>query len=146
MDDKQIIDLYWNRSEDAVKETILKYGGYCHTIAYNILQDHQDSEECVNDTYMQAWKSIPPARPDCLRAYLGKITRNLSLNKCKYLMAQKRGGSQIFVALEEIQECLCSPEGVEPAIDRQHFTETINTFLGSLSKDICKKILVCELN
>ena len=81
MEDKQIVDLFWARSENAISETANKYGKYCHYIAYNILHNNEDSEECVNDTYMNAWRSMPSHRPNRLSTFLGKITRNLSLNK-----------------------------------------------------------------
>ena len=84
MDDTQIIDLFFSRSENAIKATESKYGQYCKTIAYNILRDINDSEECVNDTYLQTWNSIPPIRPNNFKAFLARITRNLSLNKLKH--------------------------------------------------------------
>lgn len=80
MEDQRILDLYWRRSEAAISETADKYGGYCHFIAYNILRNDEDSEECVNDTYLRAWEAIPPRRPNNLAVFLGKITRNLSLD------------------------------------------------------------------
>lgn len=86
MEDKQIVDMYLNRNQNAIQETSIKYGKYCNSIAYNILNDLRDSEECVNDTWLQAWNSIPPHHPDVMSAFLGKITRNLSLNR---LMSQK---------------------------------------------------------
>ena len=80
MDDSGIVALYWARDEQALRETAQKYGPYCHTIAYNIVKNRQDAEECVNDTYVQAWNTMPPQRPCALRAFLGKITRNLAIN------------------------------------------------------------------
>ncbi len=84
MDDQQIVDLYWVRTENAISETAHKYGRYCHYIAYNILHNDEDSEECVNDTYLKAWNIIPPQRPNKLSTFLGKITRNLALDRYKY--------------------------------------------------------------
>lgn len=92
MNDQEIIALYWAKEERAISATAEKYGGYCHTIAYNILCDHFEAEECVNDTYLGAWNSIPPQRPNRLAAFLGKITRNLALNRYKRNHAAKRGG------------------------------------------------------
>ena len=97
MDDKQILDLYWERSEAAISETSKKYGKYCRYIAFNILHNDEDSEECVNDTYLRAWNSIPPNRPSVLKTFLGKITRNLSLDRYELLNAKKRNGGHIHV-------------------------------------------------
>ena len=91
MKDHEIIELYWVRNESAIAATAEKYGSYCHTIAYNILRNKEDSEECTNDTYLGAWNSIPPQRPNRLSIYLGKITRNLALNRYKRYTAEKRG-------------------------------------------------------
>lgn len=96
MEDNDILDLYWKRSEQAVSETSAKYGSYCSTIANNILENRCDAEECVNSTYLRAWNSIPPHRPLMLSTYLGKITRNLSLDKYKERFAEKRMGGRIF--------------------------------------------------
>ena len=100
MEDQQIIDLYWARSEDAIVQTAAKYGRYCHTIAFNILKNDSDSEECVNDTYLRVWNSIPPQRPSIFSALLAKITRNLALDRFKFLSADKRGGGQVAMALD----------------------------------------------
>lgn len=104
MNDEQIIELYWSRSERAISETSKKYGKYCNCIAFQILQNKQDSEECVNDTYMKAWEIIPPQRPNRLSTFLGKITRNLVLNRYRYDTAKKRGSGQVLFALEELQD------------------------------------------
>ena len=90
MEDHDIITLYWNRSEAAILETQQKYGKYCYTIAYNIIYSHEDAEECVNDTYVKAWESIPPEKPLRLSAYLGRITRNIALNRYAHNHADKR--------------------------------------------------------
>ena len=102
MDDKQILDLYWERSEAAISETSKKYGKYCRYIAFNILHNDEDSEECVNDTYLRAWNSIPPNRPSVLKTFLGKITRNLSLDRYELLNAKKRNGGQMSLIFDEI--------------------------------------------
>lgn len=132
MDDKQIIELYWLRSEAAISETADKYGRYCHYIAYHILHNEEDSEECVNDTYMNAWNSIPPQRPSFLRAFLGKITRNLSLNKYEYNTAEKRGSGEIPLVLDELQKCIPASDNIENKIDAMALTELLNHFLSSL--------------
>lgn len=106
MDDSKIIELYMERSEQAISETSKKHGRYCHYIAYSILHNDEDSEECVNDTYLRAWNSIPPKRPSKLQTFLGKITRNLSLNKWEKLSAEKRGAGQTSLILDELSECI----------------------------------------
>ena len=93
MDDEGIIRLYWDRDETAITETSKKYGKYCFSIAYSILNDHEDSEECVNDTYTKVWNSIPPKKPSILSAFIGRIVRNLALDRYKRKTAQKRGGN-----------------------------------------------------
>lgn len=117
MDDNKILDLYWERSETAIVETSTKYGRYCRYIAHNILQNYEDSDECVNDTYLRAWNSIPPHRPNKFSAFLGKITRNLSLNMYEKNTTQKRGAGQIPLVLDELQGCVPSCSSVENAID-----------------------------
>ena len=134
MEDRDIIGLFRKRSEDAINETAKKYGKYCHYIAYNILYNEQDSEECVNDTYLNAWDNIPPHNPDKLSAYLGKITRNLALNKWDYHNASKRGKGQFLLVLEELQECISSADSTEKIVDELHFANTLNSFLSSLPK------------
>lgn len=91
MKDNEIIGLYWERNEAAITASADKYGDYCHSISYNILHNNEDAEECVNDTWLGAWKSMPPQRPERLSTYLGKITRNLSINRFKKYTAEKRG-------------------------------------------------------
>ncbi|MDE7297604.1 MAG: sigma-70 family RNA polymerase sigma factor [Lachnospiraceae bacterium] len=129
MKDDEIIDLYWERKETAIAATAEKYGKYCHSISYNILHDNEDAEECVNDTWLGAWKSMPPQRPERLSAYLGKITRNLSLNQLKQYAAEKRGLGQAEAALSELEDCIPAETGVEQAIDEMVLAESINQFL-----------------
>lgn len=113
MRDHEIIELYWARNESAITATAEKYGNYCHTIAYNILHSKEDAEECSNDTYLGAWSSIPPQRPNRLSIYLGKITRNLALNRYKRYTAEKRGHGQVVLALSELEACVPSEATVE---------------------------------
>ena len=101
MEDQQIIELYWARSEQAIRESETKYGAFCLSIARNILAQEQDAEECVNDTWLRAWNAMPPQRPGILSAFFGKLTRNLSLDRWRYNRAAKRGGPQVETALEE---------------------------------------------
>lgn len=134
MDDQEIIDLYWARSETAISETANKYGRYCHSIAFNILRNHEDSEECLNDTFFNAWKAMPPQRPNKLSAFLGTITRNLSLNKWEQYSTEKRGLGQVPLALEELQDCIPASENVERVADDLTLTEILNQFLSTLPK------------
>ena len=113
MKDNQIIELYWSRDENAIRETNQKYGNYCFTVADNILHNREDSDECINDTWLQAWKAMPPQKPARLRIFLAKITRNLSFNRFNARTAQKRGGGEINFVLDELAECIASESDVE---------------------------------
>lgn len=135
MKDNEIIALYWERKESAITATAEKYGSYCHTISYNILQDHSDAEECVNDTYLGAWKSMPPQRPDRLSVYLGKITRNLSINRFRQATAEKRGQGQVPLALAELEDCIPTAGGTEEIVETMTLTEALNRFLYSQPKE-----------
>ncbi len=131
MKDHEIIDLYWERNETAIARTSEKYGGYCHSISYNILNNDKDAEECVNDTWMGAWKSMPPQRPNNLATYLGKITRNLSINRLKQYTTEKRGGTQTDLALAELENCIPSSATVEQIVEENAVVDAINRFLYS---------------
>lgn len=137
MQDEQIIDLYNQREERAIVETDAKYGPYCMSIAQNILENMQDSEECVNDTWLQTWNSIPPAHPMDLRTYLGKITRNLSINRLRYRMRAKRGGGQTQLALDELCEVADPDSDIESQMAKQDFARILNAFLWNLSERDC---------
>lgn len=132
MEDEKILDLYWARSESAIKETDIKYGPYCRTISMNILHSAEDAEECVNDTWLNAWNAIPPKRPGKFAAFLGKITRNLSLNRFKRSHAEKRGMGQTPLVLAELEGCIASTQTVEQASDEKLLTESIDRFLEGL--------------
>ena len=132
MEDKNIIELYFERSEAAIAETATKYGKLCHTIAYNILYNEEDTEECVNDTYLKAWEVIPPQIPEKLAAFLGKITRNLAISKYRHNSSKKRGGGQVALALEELAECVPDKNTTEQAISDKLFLEQLNEFLEEL--------------
>lgn len=129
MEDVQIVELYWNRDEAAIAATSERYGNYCYSIAYHILQCSEDAKECVNDTYWKAWLSIPPQRPNRLATYLGKITRNLSLDRLKQLNAQKRGKGQVELALQELESCIPSADDMDQIADEIVLSDTINQFL-----------------
>ena len=134
MDDEKIIELFFNRSEQAIEEVDKKYGKTCHNISYNILHNKLDAEECVNDAYLGAWNAIPPARPNPLLTYLCKIVRNLSLKRYEFNTAIKRN-STYDVAMEELESCLSSPETIESEIALKELTHIIENFLDSLSTE-----------
>lgn len=134
MEDAGIIALYWNRDEEAIRETDARYGPYCRTVARRILSDPEDVEECVSDTWMRAWNSIPPQRPGKLRAFLAKITRNLSLDRLRVRGRAKRGGGELTQALEELGECVAAPGGVEEELQRKELETAIHSFLSSLPR------------
>ena len=133
MNDDQIIQLYFDRSEQAIKETDTKYGGYCYSIAYNILTNPEDAEESVSDTYLAAWNTIPPRRPNFLNAFLAKMTRHISIDRWRKLSAKKRGGGEIILALEELEECVGS-HNVETELAKKELTRVLNMFLSSLTE------------
>ncbi|MBE5948193.1 MAG: sigma-70 family RNA polymerase sigma factor [Lachnospiraceae bacterium] len=143
MEDCAIVGLYWDRDEQAIPATSEKYGRYCTSIAKNILGNIEDAEECVNDTYLNAWNSMPPHKPDVLSTFLGKITRNLSLNRYKYNTAEKRGGGEAVVVLDELSEVVSDTDIVEQEIERKELVNAINTFLDTL--DLKKRsIFICR--
>lgn len=134
MDDWKIIELYWERKEEAIKETSLKYGGLCTHIAGNILASYEDREECMNDTYFAVWNAIPEERPDIFSAFIGRITRNLALKRYEYLSAAKRNPAAV-TSLGELEECISGTESVESEIEKRHIENTINKFLWRQSEE-----------
>lgn len=134
MTDQRIIDLFWQRSEDAIKNTSEKYGTYLTKIAVNILCYYEEAEECVNDTYLSAWKQIPPDRPQKLLPYLGRITRCLALNRYDYLKAQKRN-ADFSIQLDELEECLSRPETTESRYENGELSSAISAFLRTLDSE-----------
>lgn len=135
MNDEDIIRLYWERDESAIIETSRKYGKYCFSISFNILSNAEDAEECVNDTYTKVWDSIPPNRPSKFPAFIGRIVRNLSLNRYKLNVAEKRGGKNIPILMEEIGEIVSDRPGPEEEILKQELMRDINAFLEGLSAE-----------
>ena len=133
MEDAAIIELYWQRSEQAVEETRTKYGGYCYGIAFNLLRSPEDAEEIVSDTYHAAWNAMPPERPRSLRAWLGRITRNLSLKRWDREHRQKRDVG-LTTLLSELGDCLPSPDMVEKAAEAKELSAVIDGWLAGLSK------------
>lgn len=135
MEDSAIIDLYWNRDQQAVSETAQKYGPFLWGISWNILRSRGDTEECVNDAYLRAWNAIPPARPTAFRAWLGRIVRNLSLDRWKQGRAQKRGGDGMELLLGELDECIPSPRRMEKQLEDQEAASLISAFLRELPQE-----------
>lgn len=134
MEDSQIIELYWRRDEAAIAETRQKYGAFCYGIAKNILSVHEDAEECVNDTWHRAWDAIPPQRPVKLRAWLGKVVRNLALHRWEKNRAQKRDAGMTQL-LGELEECIPSPQSVERQIEEAELAEYISAWLRTLDRE-----------
>ena len=132
MEDLQIIELYFRRDETAISETENKYGAFCRGVAKNILTLEEDAEECVNDTYLKAWNSMPPHWPEHLAAFLGKITRNLSFNRYRHNHAEKRGGGEIAFILDELTDCVSGIDNVEQIMERQELIQAFNTFVRGL--------------
>lgn len=163
MEDEQILDLYFARNEAAITETDLKYRRYCEKIAYNILGNREDSIECIQDTYLAAWNTIPPKRPQLLRTYLGRLIRNISLNLFEKNHAEKRGGGQLLLVLEELEECIPAKLDPQIEVETRELAKRINEFLrlqkakertlflkrywyGEEIKDIAKEMEMTEAN
>ena len=132
MDDEKIIALYWERNENAITETRKKYGRYCRAIAYHLLGNAEDAEECENDTYFAAWQSIPPAKPVAFSVFLGAITRRLSLDRWRRLYADKRGGGVASVSLCELEDCIPSGKSIDDAIEEKALSAAISDFLRKM--------------
>lgn len=134
MEDEKIVDLFWERSESAIIETEKKYGQYCKTIAINILGNSEDAKECENDAYHALWNTIPPNRPSVLKAYLGRILRNIAIDKYDYNTAQKRN-SKFDLILSELEECIVSPANVELQYEQGEIAKRISEFLWTIDKE-----------
>lgn len=135
MEDIKITELFWQRDESSISEARLKYGGYCHTLALNILNDPSDAEEAVNDALFHAWQAIPPARPERFGAFLAKITRNLALNRVESRTAEKRGGGELALALDELEYCIPQSHSTEETADARELSALINKFLSEQRKE-----------
>ena len=129
MKDQEIVSLYWDRNEDAIHQTQMKYGAYLSKVSYNILADFEDSKECVNDTYLAAWNSMPPQKPAVLSTYLGKLTRRISIDLFRKKTSQKRGGGEYALSLQELGECIGG--GTDPAqnLETKALAQAITDFL-----------------
>lgn len=143
MEDSEILDLYFSRTEDAIGETAMKYGGYCYSIAMHVLENPEDAEESVSDTWLTAWNTIPPQRPNVLSAFLGRITRNLSIDRWRQRQSFKRGGENVSIALEELRDCVSGAESLEAGAIRRETLRSIQRFLDDLSP-LERSIFVCR--
>lgn len=141
MNDEQIISLYFERNEAAVTESKQKYGAYCMKIAMNILHDELDSEECTNDTWFGAWRSIPPKRPEKLAAYFGKLTRNFAINRYKMKYADRRAAGEFTISLDELDECV--PDSADASAGAELIGESISGFLHT-QKPLDRRAFVCR--
>lgn len=141
MNDSQIIDLFFKRDELAIKESSKKYGAYCFSVANAVLADNNDSEECVNSAWLKAWNSIPPQKPDVLKMYFAKLTRNLAISAYRKKCAQKRDKNEFELSVEELKECVATKEGIEENIDKKQLGRAINEFLKTLSSRDCSVFL-----
>ena len=133
MEDAQIVDLYWHRDPEALSESSEKYGKYCFSIANNLLRDEGDSEECVNDTFLNAWNAMPPHRPQKLKLFLAKITRSLAFNRWHSRTAEKRGGGELPLVLEELEECIAGGTDPEEQVQAEELAASVRRFVKSLS-------------
>ena len=137
MDDREIVELYWARAESAVEETQKKYGKYCHAIAMNILHSPWDAEECVNDTYLQAWNAIPPTKPRVFSLFLGTITRRIALDRRRKRDAQKRHSDQFTISLQELEECIFHEKSIDDTISAEMLSKEISKFLKTIPEEDC---------
>ena len=129
LEDEKIIKLYWDRNQTAITTSEEKYGAYCHQVAWNILRQTEDADECVNDTWLKSWEAMPPERPKVLKYFFSAITRNLSLDYYKKSHRMKRGGGQGEVALEELSECISNGQTPEDEVMAEQLGVAINQFL-----------------
>lgn len=141
MDDLKIIELYFQRNEKAIEATNEKYGAYCTVVAKNILNDQRDSEECVSDTWLRAWNSMPPQRPNYLRLFLGKITRNLALDVVKRQGRKKRGSGEYELVIDELHDVSDTAYQVESEMEKKELQRSINAFLHTLPERECNIFL-----
>ena len=143
MNDERIIFLYFERDERALNETKEKYGKYLHSIAYNIVKNSEDAKECENDTYLSAWNTIPPTKPLVFSAFLGKIIRNIAFKKYRSSLAEKRGGGNTAMPLDELYECIPDAKNFEKSLESHELAEILNSFLYSLNRTE-RQIFICR--
>ncbi len=135
LSDAEIVSLFFERDEKALSAVSRKYGSYCGAIVRNILKNHEDTEECLNDTWFKAWESIPPAKPRNLGGFLAKIAKNLSLNRYNRSHTDKRGGGELPLVLEELEGCVADSGNVEQTYERKVLVGAVNDFLRTLSRE-----------
>lgn len=143
MEDVKIVELYWQRNETAIDETRSKYGNYCNSIAYRILNNSQDADECENDTYLCAWNTMPPNKPGLLSSYLGMLCRNCALNKFRKYHAQKRGAGDVSLSLSELDECIPDNKSIDDAIEEKELAQVLSDFLRTLPEVECN-LFICR--
>lgn len=141
MEDTRIVELFWQRDDDAIQQTSAKYGNYCYAIASRILADHQDAEECVNDTWLCAWNAMPEHRPDRLAAFLGKLTRRLACNRLRDRRAEKRGGGELPDVLDELTGCVPTVPSAAQVVEDRELERLLNEFLHTLPQGECDLFL-----
>ena len=143
MEDTDIIALYFRRSEEAITETDQKYGRYCYSISHNILNNPEDAEETVSDTYLEAWNTMPPHRPPVLITFLGRITRHLSIDRWRSGKALKRGGGEVTLALEELDDCVSGGVTPEAACEEKELRLAVKNFLLTLPRQE-RQVFLCR--
>lgn len=143
MEDESIVTMYWERREEAIQASAQKYGGYCYTIARNILVDDQDAGECVNDTWLGAWNAMPTHWPINLGGFLGKITRRIALKRWKAMRAEKRGGGETALALEELEGCISSSADPVESVEAFELTRALDRFVRGMPEPQ-RKVFLCR--
>ena len=143
MEDSTIVALYWARDEEAIRQTQIKYGRYCYAIAYSILRSREEAEECENDTYLDAWRSMPPHKPQMLSAFLGKITRRISLDKWRRSTAEKRGSGEVPLSLSELMDCIPDSKSIDENLHAEELAKLIDSFLRTLPPTE-RSIFICR--
>ncbi len=143
MNDQQIIEMYWNRNEEAINATSEKYGTYCYAIAFGFSHDEEDAKENVNDTYMEAWNKMPPHKPKILKTFLGRLTRCISIDRWRKKVAEKRGGSELPQVFEELSECVAANGNPINETEKKLLNKTINEFVKELSNSE-QKVFLCR--
>lgn len=141
MEDHEIIQHFWDRNESAVRESLQKFGNYCRAIAKGILNNHEDSEDCVNEALMRAWESIPPKKPQSLCAFLGRITKNIALDRIRASKSEKRGSGELALVYEELDEIIADAKSVEDTMERKEMMSAISSFLRK-SKENDRRVFV----